>query len=128
MKDYVDIEKQIQTGYEYLEKRQSKECCDEWLDAWSGIKTLIQETGTKDIDELDKLYPWTDYVSNYVQELEAELHNAGIEDAEYHQKRIEYCQELLNYCGDEQLITENTRRAIAEAYAELGNYDECDKH
>jgi len=126
MKHYVDIDTQIQNGYDYLLKRQNKKCCEEWLSAWSGIKMLFQETGAKDIFELDKVYPWTDFISNYAQELEAELHNAGLDDAIYHQKRIEYCQELLGYCSEDKLITENTRRAIAESYAELGDYNECD--
>jgi len=128
MNSYVDIDNQIQNGYSFLMKRQSKKCCDEWLSAWLGIKTLLQEAGAKDVYELDKKYSWTGFVSNYVQDLEMELHNAGIDDVTYHQKRIEYCEELLSYCGDEQLITENTRRAIAESYAELGNQIECDKH
>jgi len=126
MIDYVEIDTKIQNGYEYLFKRQNKKCCDEWLSAWSGIKMLLQETESKDIFELDKIYPWTDFISNYVQDLEAELHNAGLEDATYHQKRIEYCQELLGYSSEDRLITENTRRAIAETYAELGDYNECD--
>jgi len=127
MNDYIEIDTQISNGYDYLMKRQSKECCDEWLSAWLGIKTIFQESGAKDIFELDNIYPWTDFISNYVQDLEAELHNAGLVDAKYHQKRIEYSQELLGYCGDDGLITENTRRAVAETYAELGDYNECDK-
>ena len=71
------------------------------------------------------MYPFTDYLSNYAQDLVFELHNAGVDDPSYHEKRIKYCSELLEYCGDHQDIIENTRRAIAETYSFLGDMDTC---
>lgn len=55
-----------------------------------------------------------------------ELGNAGLEDEAYYHKRISYCRELLDWCGSDQLMIENTRRAIAESYGALGDFAECD--
>ena len=56
-----------------------------------------------------------------------ELHNAGIKDKIYFEKRIEYCTDFLNYIGDDRLTIENTRRAVADSYFELGDEAECDR-
>jgi len=99
--------------------------CDEWLAAWEDIKLLMAKTGTKDIFELNTKYKWEDCPSNYVQELKTELHNAGITEPSYHKKRITYCTELLEYCGNNQNIIESTRRAIAESHCQLGDMETC---
>jgi len=125
MKTYKEIDDKIQRGYDFLSKRQTTKACDEWLGAWESVKTLFSETKAKDIYELDEMHPFTQCIGNYAQDLEAELHNAGLDDPSYHEKRIQYCTELLEYCGKERLTNENTRRAIAEAYSELGDMDTC---
>ena len=55
------------------------------------------------------------------------MHNAGVEDNRYFKKRIEYCTDFLKYIGDDILTIENTRRAIADSYFELGDEAECDR-
>ena len=119
MKHYTEIDKKIQLGYLCMLENQTTKGCDVWLDAWENIKTLIKKTGAKDIFELDKKYFWTGSISNYVQDMEMELHNAGVLDVKYHQKRIKYCRELLGFCGKDVRIISNTRRAIDEAYSQL---------
>lgn len=124
---FKQIDKAIQDGYELILEKKQLEGCDKWLEAWEEIKVLIAETGSRDVYELDRKFEWTQFISNYVQDMEAELHNAGIDDRSYRQKRIDYCTELLEYCGGQEPITENTRRAIAETYADLGDYETCDR-
>jgi len=127
MKNYVEIDDKIQQGYELVLNRQLAKGCDLWLDAWEGVKDLIINTGAKDIFEIEKNYSFTDFLSNYVQKLKMELHNAGLADPIYHEKRIQYCTELLKYCGDRQNMIESTRRAIAESYSQLGYMDTCNR-
>ena len=127
MEDKLAIDKKIMNGYELLNKKKTAEACDVWLEAWDSMKKLIAENHVNNIVEINKLYEWTEYPSNYVQELEAELHNAGIGNPDYYRKRIIYCNELLEYTGDETLMKENTRRAIADSYFELGDTVECDR-
>jgi len=125
MKHYSKIERQIQRGYTQIIENKTIAGCDEWLAAWEDIKLLMSQTGAKDVYELNDKFKWEDYPSNYVQELESELQNAGIDDPKYHKKRISYCKELLEYCGNNQNMIENTRRAIAESHCQLGDMETC---
>jgi len=127
MKTYQEIDNMIEYGADLIQAQEEVMGCAVWLEAWEGIKDLLKETGAPDIYELQKRYPFENFISNYTQDLEMELHNAGIDDSQYHVKRIKYCTELLEYCGGNQNIIENTRRAIAESYADLGDMETCDR-
>ena len=97
-----------------------------WLEAWEKIKGILKETSMSP-NELPDEYPWTDHLLNYVQELETELHNAGIDNKEYFTKRIRYCEELLEQKELLEDICENTRAAIGESYFELNEVGKsCD--
>ena len=122
---YERIDDQIVQGYEYMYQRQATKCCDAWLDAWEDIKTIIKETDVKSIYDLDKQHRYIKLISNYAQDLSAELHNAGVANPSYHEKRIKYSKELLQYSGSDQRIKENTRRAIAESYSAMGDMETC---
>ena len=118
---YQRIDSKIESGYKFLEKHDSVRCCNDWLEAWSEIKELLAQTGAKDIYELDKTYTWGEFISNYVQDLEMELQNAGLKDKGYYLKRAVYCQELLQWCGTDEMIVSNTRRGMAEGYYNFGD-------
>ena len=126
--DYKSIDEKIMAGYEYLMKGNAVNACNTWLDAWEGIKAAIAEEQVKNINNLQSKYSWTEFLANYIQELAFELHNAGLSNKEYFQKRITYCEEVLELCGeDNDFLVENTRRAIADSHYELGNKDKCDE-
>ena len=127
MIDLALADKKIIDGYDLLSINETIKACDIWLEAWDDIKTLMTENAAKSINEIQSVYQWSELPFNYVQELEQELHNAGIDDPDYFHKRIKYCYELLNYVGEEKLMEENTRRAIADSYFELGDKAECDR-
>ena len=121
---YLLTDNQIQKGYDYLNKNNYAKCCDVWLDAWGGITSLMVEEGLENIRDLDKNYEWTQFISNYVQDLDEELRSAGTIDKDYLHKRIEYCQELYEYIAPEdQLMRENTLRSIPETYYLLDDYE-----
>jgi len=123
----ASIDAKIQQGWVLTqEKRKTIKGCDIWLEAWEEIKELFNEGFAENIDDLDKKYKWSQWINNYVQFLEMELGNAGIDDPAYHGKRIEYCRELLQWCGSDTLLIANTRCAMAEAYFESGDETECD--
>ena len=106
--------------------------CDDLLLAWNGLKLFMDESSIRDVWELEKkqipeFRKYNIYPSFVLQLLETELHNAGIDDKRYFEKRIEYCTEFLKYLGDDSLTIENTRGAIADSYYCLGDEVECDR-
>jgi hypothetical protein len=122
MSRYLIIDELFEEGYALNLENDCVGGCEKWLQAWDMIKVLFAEGIAKDIFDLNSKYEWRQYPSNYVQDLEMELHNAGLEDKTYHQKRIDFCQELLRWCGtDDELLIRNTRWAIAEAHYEIGD-------
>jgi len=126
--DYKSIDQKIVAGYEYLMKGNAVNACNTWLDAWEGIKAAIAEEQVKNINNLQSKYSWTEFLANYIQELAFELHNAGLSNKVYFQKRIAYCEEVLELCGeDDDFLVENMRRAIADSHYQLGNKDKCDE-
>lgn len=128
MTDYKNINEKIQKGYELIFENNLAAGCDSWLSAWEDIKQALQENQLKYIEELQNKFNWADFLLNFVQDLEAELHNAGLSNQEYYPKRIKYCEELLAYCKQEDFsIESNTRRAIADSYFRLGETEKCDE-
>ena len=127
MNDQKAINAKIAEGYDLYYGNEACKACDIWLDAWEGLKLLMEESGVKGVWELNDQFEWAEPPSNCVQELEQELHNAGLKDSAYHEKRIAYCRELLGYVGYDELMESNTRRAIADSYFYLGDSAECDR-
>lgn len=128
MEKYKKIDEKITAGYRLASGRESISACDAWLDAWEDIKAVMAEDNIRDVPTLEGKYKWTEFLTNYVQDLEELLHNAGVEDSRYISARIRYCGELLEVCGNKDaLMVENTRRAIAESHFALGNKAECDR-
>ena len=59
--------------------------------------------------------------------MESELWNAGLEDRQFLTARITVCEEgLRRFHVEEDLMTENRRRALAESYYELGARKEAE--
>jgi len=115
------IDDKIQEGYVYVLEYKYTTGCDLWLDAWEAIKEVFKENIAKNIDDLDKMYNFTQFIKNYVQDMEMELGNAGFSDKNYYLKRSKYCEELLQWCGDDESIINNTRRAMADGYFDYGD-------
>jgi hypothetical protein len=128
MDRYKIADEKIQLGYEHIMKDEAVKACDAWLSAWEEIKLILDVEKIEDLQALQKKYEWSDFLSNYIQDVEMELHNAGLENEEYIHKRIKYCNEMIELCGQEDgLIIENAKRAIAESYFALGNAEACDR-
>jgi tetratricopeptide (TPR) repeat protein len=123
---FKTIDEKIEEGYGLILDNDYTGGCDLWLEAWGLIRELLTEGVAKDIFDLNNKYKWTQYPSNYVQDVEAELRNAGSDDSVYHDKRIKFCEELLQWCGEET-ISNNARIGIAEAYCDLGDAATADR-
>jgi tetratricopeptide (TPR) repeat protein len=116
MKRLREIETLFAEGFELNQANDMIGCCDKWLEAWDKIKELFAEGVAEDIHDLNNKYKWKYQPVNFVQFLEMELHNAGIDDCAYHQKRVEFCKELLQWCGGNELLINNTRIALGTAH------------
>jgi hypothetical protein len=107
-------------GYDLLEANRIAEACDAWWQVWEWIKEKVTpERNT--LGALDEDFRGMQFISNWCQDFEMELGNAGIEDPKYYRLRIRYCQEFLETFSDiEWLMQGNFLRAEAESYWRLG--------
>ncbi len=116
----------IDKGFQYISDDDYASACDIWLKVWDALKCRFKPE-IKSLDYLDKKYLGNFFILNFCQELEGELHNAGLKDQAYFEKRINYCREFINYFPEEdELIIHNMRRGIAESYTSLNNYEQAD--
>lgn len=116
----------IERGFEYLDDNDSVAACDLWLKVWEAIK-YRHNSKSENLEFFDNQYSKSFFVSNFCQDLEQELDNAGLEDKSYFEKRICYCREFLAcFPGEQELIVHNMGRAIAESYLSLSNREQAE--
>lgn len=115
------LDDKMQAGYELLASRNAVAACRTWLEAWSEVLRILDKTGMQSIGEFDDRFRGSQCLYNWIQDLESELWNAGLEDRQFLTARIALCEEgLRRFRSDDDLMTENWRRALAESYYELG--------
>ena len=73
-----------------------------WLEAWSDVLRILDKAGMKSIEEFDERFGGTQSLFNWIQDLESELWNAGLEDRQFLTARIALCEED---CGDFQRVS-----------------------
>lgn len=117
----------VQEGYDLLQDEQRTAACDGWLKAWS----LVTQMATSDMrtaSAFDKAYPgMMQSLFNWSGDLEMELHNAGLDDALYHEHRVRYVNEYLTQFPDEDEDHYIMfRRAEGEALWYLERYAEAE--
>jgi len=117
-------------GYSLLDKNKTVDACDVWLELWEKLKIRFKPE-FKNVKETETIFSGGELVYNWCQDLEAELGNAAIDDSQYYQRRIEYCNDFCSIFPDsDDLLMHNMKRAIAESQFPLGNIskgDECFK-
>jgi hypothetical protein len=122
-----ELDELMQTGYELLYAHQTAKACDQWLAAWKQIKNLATPT-MRMVEAFDDAYPGLlQSVSNWSQDLEMELHNAGISNPVYFEHRIQYAREYLaQFPDDDDYRHLAFRRAESEALWRLGRTTESE--
>lgn len=124
---FESLDDEIQAGYVWLASGDVTAACRVWLDAWRDVLRILDKTGMQTVGEFDNQFRGTQSVFNWLQDLEGELWNAGLRDRQFLTARIRVCEEgLRRFHGDDPLITENRRRALAASYQELGETDKAD--
>jgi tetratricopeptide (TPR) repeat protein len=115
------LDDKMQAGYDLRASGGATAACRIWLEAWNDVLRIFDKSGMQSIQEFDERFGGTQSLFNWIQDLEDELWNAGLEDRQLLTARIAVCEEgLRRFRTDDELLTENRRRALAESYYELG--------
>src|SRR4051812_881723 len=120
------LDDKMQAGYDLIGSRDAAAACRTWLDAWTDVLDLLDKGRIQSIREFDSRFRGTQCLFNWIQDLEDELWNAGLENRQFLRARITVCEEGLRRFQDDALMTENRRRALAESYYELGEADKTE--
>jgi len=111
----------MQAGYAQDAENDTHGAATTWLNAWSDVLRLCDATGISSIEEFDDRFPLTQSLFNWSQDLEMALQNGGRDDREMLQALIDFAEESLRrFPREDQLLTENRRRALAGAYFDAG--------
>ena len=121
------LDDKMQAGYDLLASGGAAAACRLWLDAWTDVLRILDKTGFQSISAFDDRFRGSQSLFNWIQDLEGELWNAGLEDRQFLSARITVCEEgLRRFRADDDLMTENRRRALAESFYELGESDKAE--
>jgi tetratricopeptide (TPR) repeat protein len=115
------LDDKIEAGYDLQGPEGAQAACGIWLEAWRDVLGLLEKGGLQSIRAFDERFRGSQSLFNWIQDLEDELWNAGLEDRQFLTARIAVCEEgLRRFPAEDELMTENRRRALAESYFELG--------
>jgi hypothetical protein len=112
----------MQEGYKLIEaepRPKTQEACEIWLRVWDHFKTWLTPDMTT-VEQADDIFPGLQSIFNWCQELEAELHNAGLDDPRFFHERLRYCQEFCRQFHEDEEMIPHFLRAEAETYFSLG--------
>ena len=118
------LDEMMQEGYRLCAEGRKDEGCRLWLEVWEHLKKRFTPE-MQSIEEAEQVFAGRQCLFNWCQDLEAELHNAGLKDPTFYEKRIAYCQEFCALFPETSRLTiENMKRAVAESYFALGRTEE----
>ena len=122
------LDDKMQAGYARDAENDSHAAVVTWLDAWSDVLRLCDATGISSIEEFDDRFPLTQSLFNWSQDLEMALENAGRDNREIRQSLIDFCEESFRrFPREDQLLTENRRRALGGAYFDAGMTEKAEE-
>jgi hypothetical protein len=121
------VDDKMQAGYAALKTGDTFQACRLWLETWRGILDIIDRAELDSLDEFDDRFGGTQSVFNWVQDLETELHNAGLEEPRFFHERISLCEMMLDRFPDGTLPIDNFKAALAESHFELGDRQTGDR-
>ncbi len=124
------LDKLMQRGYNLLEvggKEKTTEGCKLWLQVWDHLKPRFTDE-MKSIRDAEKVFSGLQCLFNWCQDFEQELHNAGLYDPYFFEKRIEYCREFCSlFPNSNELIIMNMKIAEAQSYFFIGKGGDGDQ-
>lgn len=109
------FDERMQEGYR-LQEQDAAAACDCWLGVWRDFLKILERSGVRSIAEFDEKLRGTQFVSNWLQDLDIALSNASARRPEYHRQRRQWADEFLQrFGGHDAHLTETMRWALGEA-------------
>jgi hypothetical protein len=121
------VDDKMQAGYAALAADGSVAACRLWLETWRGILDIVDRASMDSLDEFDDRFGGTQSVFNWVQDLETELHNAGLEQPQFFHERIALCAMILDRFSQGLLPIDGFKAALAQSHFELGDRQTGDR-
>jgi hypothetical protein len=122
------LDDKMQAGYALDPEGNTHAAAVTWLNAWSDVLRLCDAADIGSIEEFDDRFPLTQSLFSWVQDLEVTLENAGRDNGEMQQALIDFCeQSLRRFPREDQLMTENRRRALGGAYFDAGMTEKAEE-
>lgn len=121
------VDDKMQAGYAVMKTDDVAQACRLWLETWRAILDIMQRGSMDSLDEFDDLFGGTQSVFNWVQDLETELHNAGLREPHFFRERIALCETMVDRFDGGRLTLDNFKRALAESHFESGNREIGDR-
>jgi tetratricopeptide (TPR) repeat protein len=125
---FETLDDKMQAGYELRDSGDAAATCRIWLSGWKDVLHIFDKAGIESVGEFDSLFMGTEAIFNWIQDLQDELLNAGLENRRFLTERVAVCEEgLKRFEAEGDLTTQNRRRALAESYFEMGETRGADK-
>ena len=123
-----ELDEKIEAGYNMLRVNNHEEACSIWLDVWENFRNRIEKEGHNSLKELNRVFESDLFLSNWVSNLEMNLHDLGLENKDYFKKQIKFCREFLNLLPESKdYLIQAISKAEAAAYINLGETEKGDK-
>jgi tetratricopeptide (TPR) repeat protein len=126
------LDEKMQDGYDLLKSGQAEAACSLWLGAWRNVIDIFDKTEMRSIEEFDDLFRGSQFLSNWVQDLDMTLWNTGLKQHSLLTARISICELILQRFSphdggkDHDITTGNWKRALAESYFETGQQEKAE--
>jgi tetratricopeptide (TPR) repeat protein len=115
------LDDRMQAGYDLRTRSGPEAACRVWLEVWSDVLRIADRTGICTIREFDERFRGSQFLFNWIQDVEDDLWTAGMRDRRFLQARVAVCEEgLRRFASESESLVENRRLALAESYFELG--------
>jgi hypothetical protein len=123
-----ELDEKIEAGYNMLRIDKPEEACSIWLDVWGDFITRIKKEGHNNLEQLNRVFESDLFLSNWVSELEMNLHDLGLENKDYFKKQIKFCREFINLLTNSKVyLIQLISKAEAAAYINLGETKKGDR-
>ena len=125
---YEMVDLWMQSGYQHSQARDAVAASTLWLKAWRAVLKIMDDHNVRSIKDFDLRFRGTQSLYDWVQDLELELSNAGLDDARLYEEGLRFCEaSLMRFEDEDALIKGNMRRALAGFYANLDEMDTVDE-